>query len=72
MPMTEASPSPRPANLVVKNGSKTLARDLARVLSERIDARIRTAEPASLQALQAAPTAVRVRDGIARVLMPYL
>lgn len=47
-------------------------RDLARVLAERIDARLDTAQPASLEALQAASTLVRVRDGMARVLMPYL
>jgi cardiolipin synthase len=47
-------------------------RDLAAALASRIDARIRNAERVSLATLQGAPTAIRVRDGIARVLMPYL
>jgi cardiolipin synthase len=45
---------------------------LARALDGLIDARLGTAEPVSLRDVDARPVPVKLRDGVARLLQPYL
>ena len=46
--------------------------DLARRLHDLIEAKRKTAHPVTLQEMDQRPLVVRLRDGIARLMMPYL